>query len=108
MLVFDCASVSVSSELNYVFFDCSFLGQGSELGNGSASCVHRSERLLKFFFEVFPSPKAWRVLGEGLFIVVCSPGLSYGFLHMREAKGDSLLISIVDIAVDEQVCFDQH
>ena len=106
VLVLDCALMSMGSEFSDVFLDCSFLGQGSQLGNSGASGVYRHKGFLEFFFKIIPSPEARGVLGEGLFIVVCSPGLSYSFLHMREAKSNPLLVIVVDVIVNKQVCFD--
>ena len=108
ILILDCASMSMCPELGDVFLNCSLLSQGSKLGDGSASSVHRHERLLEFLFKNFPCPKGERILGKGLFIVVCSPGLSHSLLHVREAKGNPLLIVVINIVVDKQVSFDRH
>ena len=108
MLVFDCALVCMGLEFGDVFLDHSFLSQGSQLGNSGASSVYRHKGFLEFLFKIVPCPEARGVLGESLFIVVHSPGLSYSFLHMREAESNSLLVIVVDVIVDKQVCFDQH
>jgi len=103
MLVLDCASVCVGSKFGDVFLNHSLLGQGSQLGNSGASGVYRHKGFLEFLFKIVPCPEARGILGKSLLVVVHSPGLSYSFLHMREAESNSLLV-----IVDKQVCFDRH
>jgi len=98
--------MSVDSEFSDILLDHSLLGQGSQLGDSGASGVYRHKGFLELLFKNFPSPEARGVLGESLFVIVCGPRLSYSFLHVREAKGDSLLVIVVDVVVDQQVGLD--